>query len=244
MEWSGEAIAIGTRRLGETDAILEVMTRDKGRWLGMVRGARSRRLRPVVQPGNTLSVTWRARLDEHLGNFRVEPIAERAGTLMASGSAIFGLQLLGEYLRLIPERDPHPRLYEALALLVEYLDDIPLAAELMARFELLLLDEMGFGLDLSECAATGATEDLGYVSPKSGRAVSHDAGRAYHDRLLPLPAFLVEARRDAAPDLEAVADALRLTAFFLERHLFAPRSLSLPDVRSSFERAVLAKPQR
>ena len=238
MEWNEEALVVGTRRHAETDVILEVMTRDRGRHLGLVRGGRSRRLRPVVQPGNTLSVTWRARLDEHLGNFRVEPIRERSSLLMQSGSAAFGLQLAAAYLRLLPERDPHPRLYDAVGVIVEALGEPVLAAALMARFELLLLDELGFGLDLGACAATGQVHDLVYVSPKSGRAVSAAAGRPYGDRLLRLPAFLGP---DAImPGPAALEDAYRLTGFFLARHVFEPRGQDIPDTRESFLRACRA----
>lgn len=235
MEWSEEAIVVGTRRHSESDAILEVMTRGRGRHLGLVRGGRSRRLRPVIQPGNTLAVTWRARLDEHLGYFRVEPVAERAAHLMQSGHGLFGLQLAAAHLRLLPERDPHPRLYEALAVIMDCMDEPGLAAELMARFELLLLDELGFGLDLRSCAATGGAADLAYVSPKTGRAVSRAAGMPYDNQLLRLPAFLVE--RAGTPSSAALEDAFRLTGYFLDRHVFAPRGLAAPETRDSFLRA-------
>lgn len=238
MEWSEDGIVIGTRRYGEADAILETMTRQHGRHLGLVRGGRSRRQRPVLQPGNTLALTWRARLDEHLGNFRVEPVKERAATLMQTGFASFGLQLLGAHLRLLPERDPHPRLYEALELVVDNLDRPGLAAELMARFELLLLDELGFGLDLTSCAATGGTADLIYVSPNSGRAVSREAGRPFDNRLLRLPAFLGAAGTGQRPSRGALDESFSLTGFFLERHVYGPRSMPPPDPRGSFIRAV------
>ena len=238
MEWSEEAVVVGTRRHAEADVILEVMTRGRGRYLGLVRGGRSRRLRPVVQPGNTLQVTWRARLSEHLGSFRVEPVQERAAVLMTSGQGVFGIQLIAAHLRILPERDPHPRLYDALALIVDHLGDPPLAAEMMARFELLLLDELGFGLDLDTCAATGQADNLVYVSPKSGRAVSAEAGRPYDDRLLALPDFL--ARMSGRPDAEAFDNAFRLTGHFLLRHVFEPRGQGMPETRDGFWRACRA----
>ena len=187
MEWSEEGIVVGTRRHGETDVILEVVTAERGRHLGLVKGGRSRRLRPILQPGNTLALTWRARLHEHLGNFRVEPVTERSAGLMRSSVGGFGLALAAAHLRLLPERDPHPRLFHAFAAMLDCFDRPALAAELMVRFELLLLDELGFGLDLESCAATGTRDDLVYVSPKSGRAVSRAAGTAYSDRLFVLP---------------------------------------------------------
>lgn len=237
MEWSEEGIAVGTRRHGEADIILEVLTAGRGRHLGLVRGGRSRRLRPILQPGNILHLTWRARLDEHLGNFRVEPVLERSGALVASGIGAFGLALAAAHLRLLPERDPHPRLYEALSALLDHVDQPALAAELMARFELLLLDELGFGLDLETCAATGSRTDLVYVSPKSGRAVCRAAGEPYADRLLALPEFLLGTGRQSGSS-DAMQQAFLLTGHFLERHVFNARGEGLPEVRLSFLKAI------
>lgn len=237
MEWSAEGIVVGARRHGEADVIVEVMTVGHGRHLGLVKGGRSRTLRPILQPGNTLSLTWRARLHEHLGNFRAEALIERSARLMASPLGAFGLALAGTHLRLIPERDPHPRLYDALAAMLDALTIPSLGAELMVRFELLLLDELGFGLDLQSCAATGTSDELTYVSPKSGRAVCRTAGEPYHDRLLPLPAFLSEP-----PGGELQPAALQagfmLTGYFLERHVFDVRGEGLPEIRLSFLKAV------
>lgn len=235
MEWNERAIVLGSRRHAENDLILEVMTRGHGRHLGLVRGGRSRRQRPLLQPGNTLEVTWRARLDEHLGNFRVEAVSERAGLLMDTGTAAYGIQLAAAHLRLLAERDPHPRLYDALAVVADALVDPLLGGELLARFELLLLAELGFGLDLGVCAVTGSEDGLIYVSPKSGRAVSEGAGEAYRDRLLPLPAFLVGASR-ASP--AQVDEGFRLTGYFLDRHIYAPRGIPVPEARSGYLRAL------
>ncbi len=233
MEWRDEGIILGTRRHGETSAILEVMTRAHGRHLGLVRGGRSRRLQPVLQPGNRVDLVWRARLDEHLGTFQAEALEMNAARLMDSAVAVYGLQVLAAHLRLLPERDAHAALYETLCLMIAHLDDAGAAGELVARFELLVLDELGFGLDLSECAATGGRADLVYVSPKSGRAVSREAGAPWHDRMLPLPTFL---QRGAAlrADAAAVEDAFRLTGFFFERHVYEPRGLREPDARAGF----------
>ncbi|MBX3570113.1 MAG: DNA repair protein RecO, partial [Rhizobiaceae bacterium] len=168
MEWRDEGIILGTRRHGETSVILEVMTRAHGRHLGLVRGGRSRKQQPVLQAGNRVDLTWRARLDEHLGSFQAEPVTLNAARLFDSAAAVYGLQVLAAHLRLIPERDAHPALFELLAVLVDHLDDAAVAGELVARFELMVLEELGFGLDLSECAATGSRTDLVYVSPRSG----------------------------------------------------------------------------
>ena len=230
MQWSAEVLIIGTRRHGETSVIIEVMTTGHGRHMGLVRGGRSRRLKAVLQPGNSVLVTWRARLDEHLGAFTVEPLTARAAGLMDDRRRLFLVQLICAHLRLLPERDPHSVLYEeALAMIDNPGDPVVLGAAL-ARFELLLLDELGFGLDLSNCAATGATDDLVYVSPKSGRAVSGAAGAAYKEKLLRLPPFLLDG---SAPMAAAVADGLALTGYFLSAHVWAARGIDPPSTRDS-----------
>ncbi|HVW56403.1 MAG TPA: DNA repair protein RecO [Rhizobiaceae bacterium] len=233
MEWRDEGIILGTRRHGETSAILEVMTRAHGRHLGLVRGGRSRRMQPLLQPGNRVELLWRARLDEHLGIFQAEALDLNAARLFDSACAVFGLQTLAAHLRLLPERDPHARLYEAIEIVLGHLDDAAAAGELLVRFELMLLDELGFGLDLSRCAATGAKEDLAYVSPKSGRAVSRGAGAAWRDRLLLLPSFLKQGSELRGTGAE-IEDAFRLTGFFLSRHVYEPRGMTEPEARAGF----------
>src|SRR5262249_34864520 len=190
MEWTDEGIVLGVRRHGETHALVELMTAANGRHLGLVRGGASHRLRPVLQPGNGVRATWRARLDEHLGYYTVEGAELRTERLMSSAAASYGIQTLAALLRLLPERDPHPEIYRALAAIADHLGEPDVASVLIVRFELALLAEFGFGLDLSRCAASGEEEGLAYVSPKSGRAVSGRAGEPWKERLLPLPAFL------------------------------------------------------
>jgi len=233
MEWRDEGIILGSRRHGETSAILEVMTRAHGRHLGLVRGGRSRKVQPVLQAGNKVELVWRARLDEHLGTFQVEPIELNAARLFDSAAAVFALQTLAAHLRLLPERDAHENLYRTLSLAIEHLDDAGLAAELVVRFEMMMLDELGFGLDLSECAATGVTSDLVYVSPKSGRAVSRTAGAAWSDKLFALPPFLL-AGSGLRADAATLRQAFRLTGFFLARHVYEPRGTAEPDARAAF----------
>lgn len=236
MQWQDEGIIIGTRRHGETSTILEAMTAGHGRHLGLVRGGRSRRMRPVLQPGNIVELTWRARLDEHLGTFQVEPLSLRAAAMFDSATSVYGMQLLASHLRLLPERDPHDRLYRTIRLIVDHLDDPLVAAELIARFEMMVLDELGFGLDLERCAATGQRSDLVYVSPKSGRAVSREAGAPWSEQLLALPEFL---RRSSSRANEAsILDAFRLTGFFLSRHVWEARGLGEPEARKGFIAAV------
>ncbi|MBN9061896.1 MAG: DNA repair protein RecO [Rhizobiales bacterium 65-9] len=239
MEWTDDAIVIGVRRHGESSVILEAMTPARGRHAGLVRGGRSAKMQPILQPGNSVRLIWRARLEDHLGNYLVEPLTLRAGRLIDNGPALAALVHLGALARLLPERDPHPPLYEALRAILDRLDDLRLSAALIARFELALLAELGFGLDLSECAASGARADLVYVSPKSGRAVSREAGRPYGDRLLPLPAFLQD-EASAQPQAADLADAFRLTLHFLNRLVFEPRGLAPPEARERFVRAAAA----
>jgi DNA repair protein RecO (recombination protein O) len=241
MEWTDEGIVLGTRRHGEANTIVELMTRTHGRHLGLVRGGGGSRLRPVLQPGNVVSATWRARLDEHLGHYTVEGLDLRAAAFLSSSHALYGMTHLAALCRLLPERDPHPELSERLDAIIRRLDDPRWAGPHVARFELQILAELGFGLDLEECAATGVTEDLIYVSPKSGRAVSRSAGAEWQDRLLRLPSFL--AAREEQPDVEAIGaddviSSFVTTGFFLNRHVLEPRGLAHSDARANFIAAV------
>jgi DNA repair protein RecO (recombination protein O) len=238
MEWRDEAIILGVRRHGETSVIAEVMTRERGRHLGLVRNGRSRTMQPVLQPGNLVEVTWRARLDEHLGNFSTEPMSFRAATLMEHAASLHGVQALAALLRLLPERDPHPHLFEMLNIVLDHLGEASGAGELYIRFELAVLNDLGFGLDLLQCAATGTREQLEFVSPRSGRAVSRDAGLPYQDKLFRLPEFLKEGSRESA-DRESLGEAFRLTQYFLNRHVYEPRGLEPGTARDGFIRAVL-----
>lgn len=233
MEWRDEGIIIGVRRHGESSAILEVMTRGHGRHLGLVRGGRGRQQAPLLQAGNGVEVTWRARLDEHLGTYAVEVTDSRAAGFLGNAAALYALATVSEHLRLLPERDPHESLFEALAIIVATLGDAKTSCALIARFELAVLRDLGFGLDLSACAATGETADLIWVSPKSGRAVSRGAGQPYQDRLLPLPVFLGGTTTARALTDACLGDALRLTGYFLERHVLEPRGLAMPGARAA-----------
>jgi len=233
MQWSDEGIIIGTRRHGETSLIVELMTPGHGRHLGLVRGGRSRRQQPVLQPGNSVVAIWRARLDEHLGTFTLESTRQRAARLIERPSGLYGILTLAALLRLLPERDPHPRLYEGLEAILDYLDDPLTAADMVVRFELKLLDDLGFGLDLEQCAATGTNDDLAYVSPRTGRAVCRSAGDPYREKLLPLPSFLLLPPSESQPTPAEVAEGFRLTGYFLARHVYEPRGIEPPDARAS-----------
>ena len=243
MQWSDEGIVLGVRRHGEGNAILELMTREHGRHLGLVRGGGGSRLRPVLQPGNTVAVVWRARLDEHLGNYAVEGLKLRAASILAAPHAAFGVTHVAALVRLLPERDPHASVHDALDTIMERIDDVQLAAALIVRLELQLLAELGFGLDLKQCAATGETTELVYVSPKSGRAVSRAAGEPWRDRLLRLPSFLREEDTDELPSSADLADAFAVTGYFLNMHVLEPRGAGLPPEREHFIASVL-RPSR
>lgn len=237
MEWTDEGIVLGIRRHGESSAIVELMTREHGRHLGLVRGGSGSRMRPVLQPGNFLRAVWRARLDEHLGTFAVEGLQLRAGSFLTTSHAVYAVTHLGALTRLLPERDPHESVFHCLQAILDHIDDAALTAALVVRFEIQLLSELGFGLDLDQCAATGSSSDLAYVSPKSGRAVSAAAGEEWRDRLFRLPAFLQE-QAETRPALTDLNDGFALSGYFLERHVFAPRGLLLPDARQSFVAAI------
>jgi len=238
MEWTDEGIVLGSRRHGEANAIVELMTHKHGRHLGLVRGGASSRLRPVLQPGNMVRAVWRARLDEHLGHYTVEIVRVHAASSFAASHIVYGVTHLAALCRLLPERDPHADVYDVLLAVLDQFENPVLVATSLARFELRILTELGFGLDLAACAATGQVTDLGYVSPKSGRAVSRDAGEPWRDRLLRLPAFLSGAE---APSLDDLADGFALTGYFLQRHALDPRGLAFADAREKFIAKVLGQ---
>jgi DNA repair protein RecO (recombination protein O) len=233
MDWRDEGLVIGVRRHGESAVILELMTKAHGRHLGLVRGGSGRALRSVLQVGNSVEAQWRARLEQHLGAFAIEPLRSRAARLIDRAFALHGVAHLGALLRLLPERDPQADLFEMAEVIADRLDSLDVAPALMARFELALLQALGFGLDLERCALTGASEDLAFVSPKTGRAVTREAGVPWRDRLLPYPAFLQDAARAPANPAELAA-AFRLTGHFLDRDVFAPRGLAAPQARALY----------
>jgi DNA repair protein RecO (recombination protein O) len=241
VQWADIGVVLGTRRHGETSAVVELMTQEHGRHLGLVRGGSGTRHKPVLQVGNLVSAMWRARLDEHLGYYVIEGLDLRAASYLSMAHALYGLNHLAALCRLLPERDPHQSVFDLLEHTVAHLRDPSLAAALVARFELQLLAELGFGLDLDSCAATGATAELVYVSPKSGRAVSREAGEPWRDKLLALPAFLgADAQgtqseaQSGAPSAAELRDGFALTGFFLARHVYEPRGEPLPESRHHF----------
>ncbi len=229
MEWHDQGIILSLRRHGETAVIAELLTSEHGRALGLVHGGRSRLKRPMLQPGNSVDAKWRARLDEHLGVFTLEPLQLNAGFIMEEPLRLAGLTTLCALAQLLPEREPHRPLYDAFHIVLASIADDSVWPALLVRWEMGLLEELGFGLDLAACAATGTQKDLAYVSPRSGRAVSPEAGDPWRDRLLPLPAFLRNGSEATAGD---ILDGLRLTGHFLEHRVFEPRGLKPPETRT------------
>ncbi len=236
MEWTDSGIVLGARKHGETSVILELMTRGHGRHLGLVRGGRSKRLAAVLQPGNSVVATWSARIEESLGAYRIEAEVMRVGALIESGAALYATGYVASLVRLLPERDVQEGLHEALTIVLDHLNAPEVAAPLVIRFEIAMLAALGFGLDLTRCGASGVLEDLVYVSPKTGRAVSREAGEPWRDKLLPLPGFLSGRSGDNLSP-QALKDGFRLTRFFLDRHVFEPRGLAMPEQREAFVEA-------
>jgi DNA repair protein RecO (recombination protein O) len=229
MECHDDGIVLAAQRQGEGGLVVSLLTRAPGRHAGWVPGGGSTKARGLYQPGNRVTARWRARLDEHLGTYGCELVASTAAAFMDDPARLAALASACALLQAaLPERAPHPALHEATLALLE---DLPRAdwGRAYVRWELALLAELGFGLDLTACAATGANDGLVYVSPKSGRAVSLSAGAPWRDRLLALPRFLVEPAADG--DETEVPAGLRLTGHFLERHVFADRERGLPAAR-------------
>jgi len=233
MEWTDEGIVLSARKHGETSAIVTLLTRAYGRHAGLVRGGAGKAARGILQPGNRVEARWRARLAEHLGTLTCEMTYAFAAAVLDDAARLAALSSACAIAEAaLPEREPFPSVYDGLlALLGAIENDVwPVA---YVRWELGLLTQLGFGLDLSECAATGRNDQLAYVSPKSGRAVSLAAGEPYKGRLLALPAFLAGGGNGAGPG--ALLDGLRLTGHFLERHLFAPMGVPMPAARRRLE---------
>jgi len=234
MEWRDQGILLASRGHGESSAIIEVFTPSRGRHAGVVRGGASRRMAPVLQPGAQLDVAWRARLEEHIGTFSVEPVRSRAAASMGDRLSLAGLNaVLSLLLFCLPEREAHERLYRRTEALLDLMDRREVWPLAYLHWEMTLLDEMGFGLDLTRCAVMGEkANDLSYVSPRSGRAVSRAGAGEWADRLLPLPPCLLG--HGPAPDAE-IAAALTVTGHFLNNHLAPELGHSpLPGARARF----------
>lgn len=235
MRWADEGIFLHGRPHGETSVIADIFTRENGRTPGLVKGGRSRRIRPILQTGNGMKVEWRARLDDQLGVYTVELTHPTAARVLDDKLSLSGLTAMAALLRVLPERDPHPKLFDSALLCLRAAGGANFPAALI-RFELRFLDELGFGLDLSKCAATGETCDLVYVSPKSGQAVSRASGEPYRNKLLPLPGFLTSGSNDESPQPQDISDGLTLAGYFLEAHVFGESNRPMPAARHEWVR--------
>lgn len=228
MNWTDEAVVLLARPHGETAAIVQLLTRTHGRHAGLVRGGQGSRHRAVYQPGNKVSASWRGRLAEHLGTLSCELMVSHAARILDDPGRLTALAAITAVLeQTLPEREPHPGLYDGLLSLLDALEGDHWG-EVYVSWELALLAELGFGLDLSTCAAGGDAAQLTYVSPKSGRAVSRAAGAPYQGKLLALPQFLLGNGEGGEAE---VADGLELTGYFLHRHIFRPHAKELPEAR-------------
>ena len=234
MEWSDTGIVLSARRHGENAAVVSLLTEHHGRHAGLVHGALGRRARGLYQPGNALTARWQARLAEHLGRYTCELVRARASLVLDDPPRLAALAAVCALTEAtLPERLPYPQVFGATGRLLDTLETGETWAEAVVHWELALLAELGFGLDLSACAATGAIDDLAYVSPRSGRAVSQEAGAPYAEKLFPLPPFLLRPGTDAANAADIVA-GLRLTGWFLERHVFSGQGGRMPAARERF----------
>ena len=234
MEWTDDAIVLSLKPHGEHGIILEALTRGHGRHLGLVHGGASSKRRATIQPGNSVRLHWRARLSEHLGSYTVELVRARAADMFDARASLAGLNAFTAVAgAVLPEREPHIAAYESAVALLDSIATHSFSewAPLFVRWEIGLLDELGFGLDLARCAATGATDDLIYVSPRTGRAVSAGAGAEYREKLLALPPFLLGRQAEPPKDADVIA-GLALTAHFLEQWVLAPHNKTLPEARA------------
>lgn len=227
MDWQDDGIILSVRKHGESSAIVNVLTRAHGRHAGLVRGGSGKRLSGILQPGNKVQARWHARLAEHLGTYTVEPMRAYAANALSDAKRLAALTSACALIEAaLPEREPHPAILDALEVLLTSLDDDSVWPVIYVKWEIGLLSELGFGLDLDHCAATGSMDDLTYVSPRTGRAVSTAAAAPYKERLLPLPAFLLDSSVEAD-----IATGLKLTGYFLENHVFQHRDTEMPPAR-------------
>jgi len=242
MEWRDEGILLWVRRHGEKNAVIEALSANHGRHAGLVRGGASNSVSGLLQPGAQLSLEWNARLAEHLGNYKVDLIRSRAATIMTNRASLACLNVISALLvQFLPEREPNNEIYEMTVNLVDALaEEDRFWPFRYAQWELKLLEVLGFGLDLSRCASSGSTEDLTFVSPRSGRAVCRTAGAPFADRMLPLPSFLLGDRK---PHIGDAREALRMTEFFLKHWVCDAYDIQdLPDSRSRLIRLLNDKP--
>jgi DNA repair protein RecO (recombination protein O) len=230
MEFTDDGVILSSRAHGETHALVDILTATHGRWAGLVYGGQGKRQQPVLQAGNVVSANWRGRLEDSLGHFTLELSRPRAAELMSDRLALAGLSAAcAVATEVLPEREAHPAAYQGFTVLADHLEEVDLWPAIMARWEIGLLAQVGFGLTLDRCAASGVRDNLIYVSPKSACAVSAEAGEPYKDKLFPLPAFLRGAPGDPTP--AGMIAALEMTGYFLETRALHAMNKGLPEAR-------------
>jgi DNA repair protein RecO (recombination protein O) len=237
MRWADDGIFLNGRPYGETSVIADIFTRSNGRARGLVKGGRSRRIRPVLQTGNGLKVEWRARLDDQLGVYTMELTEATAARALDDRLALAGVNAVASLLQVLPERDPHPKLFSEAEACLQAAGSAVFSLKII-RFELRFLEELGFGLDLTKCVATGERDGLAYVSPKSGQAVTQAAGEPYSGKLLRLPGFLLNEVEAPSPAGCDIVDGLTMTGYFLRRYVFAETGGQMPRAREDFARFI------
>lgn len=232
MHWNETAIILSVRKHGENSAVLRVLAHQQGVFSGIAKGVSSKSNRGIFQPGNIVNATWQARLSEHLGTFKCELLEANTAFFMQDNGRLSALSAACALVEsALPERHPYERLYALFLLFLHALKHEEGWLKSYVLLELDILAEAGFGLDLSECAATGSTQDLIYVSPKSGRAVSRIAGEPYKNKLFPLPAFLLRTDKKNDPNPAEILAGLDITGYFLDHWLLTPHHRKLPAVR-------------
>lgn len=234
MQFTESAVILSTSKYGENSAIATLFTSGKGIYKGMVRGITGAKQRGIYQQGNIVSASWRGRLEDHLGNFSCEPDESIAAFFINDSKRLAALSSVCSLIeKTLPERDPHPTLFDKFKEFLINLKNDSLWELHYVLLELELLSELGFRLELWQCAATGITEDLLYVSPKSGKAVSRDAGERYKDRLLKLPNFLGSRNISNICGRE-ISNGLVLSGYFLNKYIFEPHGYKMPPARLRF----------
>lgn len=229
MEWADEGVVLAIRRLGESGIVASLLTREHGRHSGLVHGGTGKEKRGMLQPGNRVRAWWRGRLAEQLGSYRIEAVRAHASEVFDHPGRLAALSAACALCEVaLPERQAHGAAHAALVALLEALHSEAWPS-VYVHWELALLRDLGYGLDLTQCAATGINDGLAFVSPKTGRAVSLSAGEPYRDKLLPLPRFLAQGGEG---DRKEVFEGLALTGFFLERHVLMPQHTAMPAARS------------
>lgn len=234
ISWEDDGVVLAARRFGEHDAICTLLTATHGRTAGMVKGGSGKNGRSLLQPGNHVRAAWRARLDSQLGVYTMESIRAFAAEALDSPAALSGVAALCAMAEAaLPEREPHDEVYRQCLHLLEHIGAAGWDAHYVL-WEMTLLRDMGYGLDLGSCAATGVTDDLAYVSPRSGRAVSRAAAAPYLKQVLHLPAFLKDESAELAATPAEIAQGLALTGHFFDLHVFAPHGREAPAARQRF----------